>query len=219
MTFYLNILNFTFNRLTMNLKANLSRIAVIFLTIIFLITAVTFEIFELSSLPGQFFGTLLGVVITSIITVLLLHGQTKNEESKQRHIMVFEKKQEVFFHFLTQMNTILQKEKLTLHLSPDKNLEKEVNNLQDLLFEFGYLQMHTSSATFDKILICVSNLMIENKKMKQIENKEEKDFETYYKTLSTDFFEIVSLLKQELYDEAPDHIDKKHLDKIIRLSF
>ncbi len=203
----------------MNLKANLPRVAVIFLTIIFLITAVTFEIFELSSLPGQFFGTLLGVVITSIITVLLLHGQTKNEESRERHIMVFEKKQEVFFTFLTQMNTILQKEKLTLHLSPSKTLEKEVNSLQDLLFEFGYLQMHTSSDTFDKVLICVGNLMAENKKMKTIENKSEQDFENYYRTLSTDFFEIVSLLKMELYSEAPDRINKKHLDRIIKLSF
>ena len=84
----------------MKTKTNLSRVAVLVLTIIFLITAVTFEIFELSSLPAQFFGTLLGVVITAIITVLLLQGQTKSEESRERNLMVFEKKQEIFFHFL-----------------------------------------------------------------------------------------------------------------------
>ena len=203
----------------MKTKTNLSRVAVLVLTIIFLITAVTFEIFELSSLPAQFFGTLLGVVITAIITVLLLQGQTKSEESRERNLMVFEKKQEIFFHFLTQLNVILQKEKLTLHLNHQKNLEREVNSLQDLLFEFGFLQMHTSAETFDKILHLVGNLMSENKKVKLIENKTEKDFELYYEVSSTDFFAIVALLKLELYNVAPTGLNKQQLDRIIRLSF
>ncbi len=203
----------------MKIKPNLPRVAVLILTIIFLVTAVTFEIFELSSLPAQFFGTLLGVVITAIITVLLLQGQTKSEESRERNIMVFEKKQSVFFHFLTQLNTILQKEKLALHLHPDKNLEKEVNNLQDLLFEFGFLQMHTSAETFDKILSHIGNLMEENKKIKKITDKTEQDFEVYYETLSNDFFSIVNLLKLELYNITPNAIDKSKLDRIIKLSF
>lgn len=203
----------------MKIKRNLPRLAVLILTIIFLITAVTFEIFELSSLPAQFFGTLLGVVITAIITVLLLQGQTKSEESRERNLMVFEKKQEVFFHFLTQLNTILQKEKLALHLRHDKTLEKEVNNLQDLLFEFGFLQMHTSVETFDKILSHIGNLMEENKKIKKIADKTEQDFEAYYETLSNDFFAVVNLLKLELYNIIPNAIDKSKLDRIIKLSF
>ncbi|WP_413512518.1 hypothetical protein [Myroides odoratus] len=203
----------------MKLRSNLYRAAVLLLTIVFLLTAVTFEIFELSSLPAQFFGTLLGVVITAIITVLLLQGQTKSEESRERNLMVFEKKQAVFFHFLTQLNTILQKEKLTLHLSRDKTLEREVNSLQDLLFEFGFLQMHTSADTFEKILESVGNLMEESKRIKSIENKSEQDFEIYYNVVATDVFAIVSLLKLELYKLAPTAINKKQLDRIIKLSF
>lgn len=203
----------------MKLTSNLYRAAVLLLTIVFLLTAVTFEIFELSSLPAQFFGTLLGVVITAIITVLLLQGQTKSEESRERNLMVFEKKQAVFFHFLTQLNTILQKEKLTLHLSRDKTLEREVNSLQDLLFEFGFLQMHTSADTFEKILESVGNLMEESKRIKSIENKSEQDFEIYYNVVATDVFAIVSLLKLELYKLAPTAINKKQLDRIIKLSF
>ncbi len=158
-------------------------------------------------------------MITAIITVLLLQSQTKSEESRERNLMVFEKKQEIFFHFLTQLNVILQKEKLTLHLNHQKNLEREVNSLQDLLFEFGFLQMHTSAETFDKILHLVGNLMSENKKVKLIENKTEKDFELYYEVLSTDFFAIVALLKLELYNVAPTGLNKQQLDRIIRLSF
>lgn len=203
----------------MKLKTNLFRLGVLILTIIFLMTAVVFEILELGSLPAQFFGTLLGVVITAIITVLLLQGQTKSEESRERNLMVFEKKQEVYFHFLTQLNVILQKENLTLHLNHEKILEKEVNSLQDLLFEIGYLQMHTSSETFDKILKLVGNLLEESKKLKRVDIKSEKDFEAYYKVLSKDFFVIVSLLKLELYKSTPADIDNEQLERIIKLSF
>ena len=203
----------------MKFKTNLSRLGVLILTIIFLMTAVVFEILELGSLPAQFFGTLLGVVITAIITVLLLQGQTKSEESRERNLMVFEKKQEVYFHFLTQLNVILQKENLTLHLNHEKILEKEVNSLQDLLFEIGYLQMHTSSETFDKILKLVGNLLEESKKLKRVDIKSEKDFETYYQVLSKDFFVIVSLLKLELYKSTPANIDNEQLERIIKLSF
>lgn len=201
------------------IKPNLARIAVLTLTIIFLITAVTFEIFELSSLPAQFFGTLLGVVITAIITVLLLQGQTKSEESREINLKVFEKKQEVYFHFLTQLNHILQKEKINLHLNNDKTLEKEVSNLQDLIFEFGFLKMHTSADTFDKILKHVENLMRQSKKIKAIDNKTEQDFEIYYKALSYDFFEIVNFLKLELYKVNPNLVNKNQFDNIITLSF
>lgn len=200
-------------------KVNWARVGIISCTIIFLITAITFEIFELASLPAQFFGTLLGVVITAIITVLLLQGQTKSEESRERHLLVFEKKQEIYFEFLNKLNTILQKESLTAHLTHDKKIEKEVHNLQDLLFEFGFLQMHTSAETFDKILDYVGNLIQESNEIKSLEHKSKEALSKYYSVLTTDFFAIVSLLKTELYKEFSPHINKEKIDRIINLSF
>ncbi|MDR0230168.1 MAG: hypothetical protein LBI72_14070 [Flavobacteriaceae bacterium] len=199
-------------------KPNWLRVGILSSTALFLVVAVAFEIFELSSLPAQFFGTLLGVVITAIITVLLLQGQTKSEESRERHLLVFEKKQEVFFQFLSQLNTILQREALSTTLSQSKKLEKEVNNLQDLIFEFGYLQMHTSAETFDKVLGHVGNLMTESLLVKKAENQSAEAVEKYYLVLTNDFFAIVSLLKHELYNEFSPHVDKAKLDKIIKLS-
>lgn len=198
---------------------NWSRVGIVICTIIFLITAVTFEIFELGSLPAQFFGTLLGVVITAIITVLLLQGQTKSELYRERNLRVFIKKQKIFFQFLTQLNVLLQKENLPLHLSRDKTIEREITNLQDLLFEFGFLQMHTSQQTYNDILDLVGNLLSESKKLKSLPVREQSDLETYYDNISIDFFKIVSLLKSELYAQAPTDIDKEKLNRIIHLSF
>ncbi|MHC5201438.1 hypothetical protein ACYSNV_04355 [Myroides sp. LJL119] len=198
---------------------NWARVGIVVCTIVFLITAVTFEIFELGSLPAQFFGTLLGVVITAIITVLLLQGQTKSELERERNLRVFIKKQKVFFQFLTQLNILLQKENLPLHLSQDKSMDREVINLQDLLFEIGFLQMHTSDATYNQILDLVGNLLSESKKLKQVPQRTQSDLEAYYDNISVDFFHIVSLLKSELYAQAPTQVDKEKLNRIINLSF
>ena len=58
--------------------------------------AIAFGIIPLESLPSQFYGALVGTVITAIITILLLQGQTQTEENKERNVKVFEKKSEVF---------------------------------------------------------------------------------------------------------------------------
>ncbi len=203
----------------MKIKSSWSRIGIITFTVVFLIVAITFEIIELASLPGQFFGTLLGVVITAIITVLLLQGQTTSEESRERNLLVFEKKQEVFFHFLNQLNAILQKDVLATNFNTDKTIKQNVHNLQDLLFEFGYLQMHTSSETFDKILVYVGNLLEESNAIKALDIRDNQAIEKYYSILSNDFFAIISLLKIELYHDAPAHVNTKDIERIIKLSF
>ena len=193
--------------------------AIIICTIIFIIAAVVFEVFVLESLPAQILGVLLGVVITAIITVLLLQGQTKSEESRERHVLVFEKKQEVFYQFLQKLNEILQNQNLSLHLKGSKSVENEVHNLQDLLFEFGFLQMHTSADTFDKILLHVGNLLEERKLLTPSTMQETEQWAQYYNVLSEDFFAIVGLLRQELYEVALISIDRERLERIIKMSF
>ena len=198
---------------------NWSKFGIVICTIIFIITAVTFEILELGSLPAQFFGTLLGVVITAIITVLLLQGQTKSEIFRERNMRIFVQKQKIFFNFLHQLNTILQKENLQVHLSYDKTIESEVSNLQDLLFEFGFLQMHTSAKTYDAVLNSVGNLLEHSNQLNSLEQRTQKDLELYYAKISKDFFEMVTILQSELYHEAPIEVDRDKISRIINLSF
>lgn len=65
--------------------------------------AIAFGIIPLENLPSQFYGALVGTVITAIITILLLQGQTQTEENKERNVKVFEKKSEVFNDFIEQL--------------------------------------------------------------------------------------------------------------------
>lgn len=199
----------------MRKKINITQIQILILTLFFLVCAVAFDVIELHVLPAEFVGALLGVVITAIITVLLLQGQTKNEESLEKNMKVFEKKQEVYFNFLEKLNTILQKEELQRQQHAEKDIELEEINLQDLIFEFGYLKMHTSKQTFNSILDYVLVLIKENNQLNFKEERLAEDYKNYFKKLSRDYFAIVSLLKQELYAQDPEAINNETMDKII----
>jgi cadmium resistance protein CadD (predicted permease) len=87
-------------------KMNMKRIwiyGIVLFSIIFIAAAVIFGIFDVDILPSQFYGALIGVVITAIITVFLLQGQTANEEKRDIRIRVFEKKQEIYHAFLEEL--------------------------------------------------------------------------------------------------------------------
>lgn len=199
----------------MTKKRDWIRISILILTIAFLLCAVTFEIFELHTLAAQFIGALLGVVITAIITVLLLQGQSRTEENLERNLKVFEKKQEIYFGFLEKLNAILQNEDIQRSTLDEKRIQDEELNLQDLLFEFGYLKMHTSNETFSQILVHVNNLIEENNSLKFLEITSPDDYKQYYQVLAKNYFSIVALLKKELYVEDIAHFNSTTVNSII----
>jgi hypothetical protein len=57
------------------LESALVYLVVVLCAIAFLSVAVIFDIINIEILPNQFYGALIGVTITAIITVLLLRGQ------------------------------------------------------------------------------------------------------------------------------------------------
>ena len=171
--------------------------------------------FEFPTLVAQFIGALLGVVITAIITVLLLQGQSTTEENMEKKLKVFEKKQDIYFNFLEKLNSILQNEDVQRGTVGKKQIEDEELNLQDLLFELGYLKMHTSNETFSQILIYINNLLEENNKLKFLKETSKDDYRQYYQVLATNYFNIVTLLKKELYLKEMAHFNTNKINEII----
>jgi uncharacterized membrane protein len=66
----------------------------------FCVVAVVFKVINLADIPISFIGAALGAVITGVITVVLLHGQSRAEEIKERNVKVFEKKSEIFQKYI-----------------------------------------------------------------------------------------------------------------------
>jgi uncharacterized membrane protein len=68
---------------------------IIAFTVFFIASAVIFNVFEIEILPAQFYGALIGVFITAIVTAFLLRGQTEGNEKRDKNVKIFEKKQEL----------------------------------------------------------------------------------------------------------------------------
>jgi cell shape-determining protein MreC len=83
--------------------------------VVFCMVATTSKIFTIGDLPFNFIAALLEAVITAVITVVLLTGQSAAEEVKERNVKVFELKAEIFQNYIDTVWKIWE----------DRNVSKE----------------------------------------------------------------------------------------------
>lgn len=202
----------------MKQKQKIWMLGVIVFTLIFIASSIIFKIFDFEGLPSQFFGALIGVVITAIITVFLLQGQTANEEERDKSVKVFEKKQEIYHTFLEELKKIIQDGEITIvSKGKDSKLDKSVDELKDLIFQLGYLQMHTSEKTITAVLEGVAKIIqLMNDFDSTQEADKQKALPNYYSSLSEELFSIVATLKADLYKEKCQPINKDQMNAILK---
>ena len=83
------------------MKASRSLILAILCLIGFCAIAVIFKVFPLIALPMNFVGAALSAVITGVVTVILLRGQSQAEEVKERNVAVFKDKSHIFKKYIS----------------------------------------------------------------------------------------------------------------------
>jgi hypothetical protein len=137
----------------------------------FCVVSIFTRIYTLGDLQINFVGALLGTVITAVVTVLLLSGQSAAEEVKERNVKVFEKKSEIFQEYIDivwdiwEDHTVTDEEylkltslyykKLMLFLNK-KSLDKiydDLDTMGNLLGENGSPEKH------DKLQICIISII------------------------------------------------------------
>jgi hypothetical protein len=79
----------------------------------FCFVAIIFRIFSLPELPFHFVAAFLEAVITAIITVVLLKGQTEAEELKERNTKIFEMKLPLFQNYISELWNISEERNIT----------------------------------------------------------------------------------------------------------
>ena len=128
--------------------------------LLFAVTAVLFKVFEIEIFPSQIYGALMGSVITCIITLLLLRGQTSSEELKERNMAVFNQKQAVYHRFIEELHKIVRDGEITIESKKagDPN-GPAVDELKDLIFQLGLLQMHAKPDTFNTVKAGIMNMI------------------------------------------------------------
>jgi len=198
-------------------KKNFWLYGIIFLTLLFIASSVLFRIFVIEILPSQFFGALIGVVITAIITVFLLQGQTASEEQREKSIKVFEKKQDVYHEFLEKLKEIIKDGQIIIE-AQDKNANpnQNVDELKDLLFQLSYIQMHTSEENTNKVFERVATIIqLMNDFSSEGKNKQ-KSLPEFYADLSEELFGVVSILKSDLYGIETNTIGREKIFDLLR---
>jgi hypothetical protein len=66
----------------------------------FCLVATVSQIISVEELPINFIAAFLEAVVTAVITVVLLSGQSAAEEVKERNVKVFEKKSQIFQDYI-----------------------------------------------------------------------------------------------------------------------
>jgi len=148
-------------------------------SLLFIASAVIFQIFEFEILPYQFYGALIGVVITAIITLFLLRGQTANEETKEKNVKVFEEKTLRYNNFIEEIWKIWEDRIVTLD---------EINEITKLFCKD--IILFTSSENTQKIIEQLNNIAEHSSKQEIAE--EDKNL------IQSAIYDIIDILAKDL---------------------
>ena len=159
-------------------------------------------VFTYQDFPARLMAAILGVVITATITVVLLDGQSKKEQTAKRNSKVFEEKLKIYQDFLTTLYDVVKDRKLT----EDEKLLLE--------FKTSLVAMHCKPKNLDSVSAAVRNVISsvcpsdEAKKQKSQGNI----------PLLESLLGVVEALKIDLYNvdvEIDGNMDDNDLDKML----
>lgn len=164
-----------------------TKMLIVALFVIFLATAIIFKVFSIEIFPSQFYGAMIGVVITALITMLLLEGQTASEKERNKDVRVFEQKIRVFSEFTKKMWSTINEE----NFSGRNILELKKICFQELIFELNKNDINEITKQIKKIdpetgnitmFLCEITEILKNilspedeKKDSKLKNKENKN--------------------------------------------
>lgn len=170
----------------------------------------------------------LGVIMTVAVTTILLEKQSEaqkellarqseEEEKKDRKLKVFERKQEVYHCFLENLKLIIQDGEIKIGVkNEDGKIDKTIDGLKDMIFQLGYLQMHTTGENIKKILSHIAKMIqILNDFNSTPDEKKQGYSAEFYSKLSEELFEIVAILKTDLYEEECETIPQEYMTEIL----
>ncbi len=193
----------------MKLTQRKAILVVAILVVIACFFAVYLRLFTGKELWYEMFAAVLGVIITAIITVLLLKGQTDNEEKLEKTVKIFEYKQKVYHTFIEKLHEIVKDGEITIN--------GNVDELKDLIFQLGYMQMHASSETMDKVLEHLSALIQQMNDFYSLPDTEkQKEMAGYYARFSHELFNAIAAIKKDLYGEDCRPISEDKMNAILR---
>lgn len=158
-------------------------------------------VFTYQDFPARLMAAILGVVITATITVVLLDGQSKKEQTAKRNSKVFEEKLKIYQDFLTTLYDVVKDRKLT----EDEKLQLE--------FKTSLVAMHCKPKNLDSVSAAVRKVI-----SSFCPSDEKKQNSQGNIPLLKSLLDVVEALKIDLYNidtEKDGKKDDNDLDKML----
>ena len=161
------------------------------LLVVFIFVATLSGAWPGEGVSAQILSALAGAVVTAIITMFLLLGQTSNEEKKERNAKIFEEKLRIYNEFLQNLCQVVK--------------DMEISKEEEIMLEFQVAQiaMHTSTESINAISEQI-NTIISGIKKKENQNGE----------MLNELFSIADTFYKELYGKE-NEIDGNSRDTTI----
>lgn len=157
----------------------------VFLIIIVLFTAIASYFYYKSdnAVGPNLITAFVGVVISAMVTLVLLNGQTKDEEVKERNMKLYNAKLEIYSNFVSSMYEVLRDNQIT---------EEEFLNLRTKLF--GQVSFYAK----DDILKLINNEL------------REKNY-TDTQQMQRCFANIACILQKDLREDWPVNVKSSYV--------
>lgn len=177
-------------RISQKITQNKALIAISALVVFVCFFAVYLRLFTGQELWYEMFAAVLGVIITAVITMILLRGQTNNDVERERDAKVFEEKLRIYQDFLQQLQEVIKDGTLT---------EEEKILLQ---FQVSYVAMHCEQECIEKVSTSVKQILACKCGNVKAENTDSSNELLDY------LFNIVEAFRKDLYGKE-QHFENK----------
>jgi len=174
----------------------------------------------------------IGILVTMSVTSLLLSKQSEMEGLKEQNVKQFEKKQEVYHAFMEELHKIVENMVEKNLSGNDIRARDNINKLDILIFQIGYLNIHSDKKIMLETIENLSDIMTilgelqqgnsfrpNNPEIYSREN-DNNNLYTFANRLTASLFNICTLLRQDLY--AQPHQDEylnKNIEEKMALLF
>lgn len=181
----------------------------IVLIVIILFTAVASYFYYKSdnAVGPNLITAFVGVVLSALVTLVLLNGQTKDEEKKERNTKVFEEKLRIYQDFLHCLYDVIKDGEVT---------EEEAIRLQ---FQTAFITMHTDSEHIKVIAQRVQGIVSDLKNKEGNPNMTTNSAENKANSnahLMQCLFSIVEEFQKELYQFKLEDKDRNNISEAVK---
>ncbi len=159
---------------------------------LFVFVLIATDLFSQKDLWFESSCVVIGTILTAVVTLLLLNGQSEKEEQKERNSKVFEEKLNIYKEFLGKLCDVVK----------DKNISDEES--VELQFQVAQIAMHTKQERIKEI----------SKNVVEIINSVRNPSEDDNDKLVNNLFDIQEQFRQELYEPKTDN--QKNWDEIVK---